>query len=127
MVKKITREQLFDMLKEAKLKLVDVLDREHFQKEHIKGAMSLPINEIENSADKLLDKNDLIVVYCANFQCQASTKAAEKLISLGFKNVLDYKGGLEEYKAADLPLEGTLHETVQENIKSPCEQCCDIC
>lgn len=112
MVKIISRDELMKMSPTSqKFKLVDVLEREHYEKEHLKGAISLPLNEIEKKANNLLKQDDLIVVYCASFQCQASTKAAEKLLSLGFKNVLDYKGGLKDYKEANLPLEGNLHET----------------
>lgn len=95
-----------------KFKLVDVLSRGHYEKEHIKGAVSLPLDEIEQQAPKILKKDETIVVYCASFDCQASTFAAEKLISMGYKNVLDYKGGLADYKEAKLPLEGSLHEEI---------------
>lgn len=95
MVKNITLDDLLIInLVSAKkgFNLVDVLEKEHYEKEHIKGALSLPLMDIEKDAQKLLNKDDLVVVYCASFDCQASTKAAEKLLSMGYKNVLDYKG-----------------------------------
>lgn len=111
MFKKISREELMKMVSSGeKFKLVDVLDINHFEKEHIRGAISLPVNEIERKASQMLKKDETIVVYCASFDCQASTKAAEKLLSLGYKNVLDYKGGLKDYKEANLPLEGSLYK-----------------
>lgn len=111
MINKITRDELMKMVSSGqKFKLVDVLDKEHFQKEHIKGAISLPVNEIEKKAAKILKKSETIVVYCASFDCQASTKAAEKLLSMGYRDVLDYKGGLKDYKEANLALEGSLYE-----------------
>lgn len=109
MVKVISRDELLKLKSsEARLKVVDVLTRESYSKEHIEGAISLPLSEIEKRAAKILDKDDTIVVYCASFECQASTMAAEKLMAMGYKKVLDYKGGLKDYKAADLPLEGEL-------------------
>lgn len=113
MVKTISLDDLLIInLVSAKggFKLVDVLDKEHYDREHIKGAISLPLQDLEKRAKDLLKKDDVIVVYCASFDCQASTKAAEKLLSLGYKNVLDYKGGLKNYKEANLPLEGNLHK-----------------
>lgn len=111
MVKMITREELMRMVSSGKkFKLVDVLDAGHYEQEHIKDAISLPLNEIGKKAGKILKKNETVVVYCASFDCQASTKAAEKLLSLGYKNVLDYKGGLKDYQEAGLPLEGSLHK-----------------
>lgn len=111
MVTKITREELIKMMEgKERFKLVDVLTKESYEKEHIKGAISLPVDEIEKRADDMLKKDEKIVVYCASFECQASTNAAEKLQAMGFKNVLDYKGGLKDYKEIKRPLEGNLHE-----------------
>jgi len=59
------------------------------------------------------------ITYCASFECQASTKAAEKLVSLGYSNVLDYKGGLKDYKEARLPVEGSLYKKTVK-VKSNC-------
>lgn len=123
MLKKITREELTNMVSSGqRFKLVDVLDKGHYEKEHIQGAISLPLNEIEKKAAKVLKKDDTIVVYCASFDCQASTNAAEKLLSLGYKNVLDYKGGLKDYKEANLPLEGSLHKATS-GVASSCPTC----
>lgn len=111
MFKKITWDELLEMIKTNKdLKIVDVLSKENYRDEHIKGAISIPLERIEKIAPKLLKKQEQIVVYCASFECTASTSAAEKLVSLGFTNVLDYKGGIKDYKEAGLPLEGRLHK-----------------
>ncbi|MDD5167168.1 MAG: rhodanese-like domain-containing protein [Candidatus Omnitrophica bacterium] len=108
---KITGSQLQAMMaKGEKFKLVDVLGKESFEKEHIKGSISMPMDEIEKKAAKFLKKEEKVVVYCASFDCQASTHAAEKLIALGYKNVLDYKGGLKDSKEGGFPLEGSLHK-----------------
>ena len=82
----------------------------------------MPVNEIGEWVSKMLKIDDTIVVYCASFECQASTNAAKKLISLGFKNVLDYKGGLKDYKEANLPLEGSLHKAASK-VASTCRSC----
>ena len=58
MVKQITRDELIRMLFSAtEFKLVDVLPRDHYEKEHIKGAISLPLDEIEEKAGKMLKKD----------------------------------------------------------------------
>jgi len=121
MVKKISRDELVALLKSGrKFRLVDVLPKEHYEKEHIKGAMSIPLVEIEKKALSLLGKDELIVVYCASFECQASTSAAKQLERLGFTGVLDYKGGLADYKEANLPLEGDSVPGVSPGICSSC-------
>lgn len=107
-IKEISIDQLLQLQVSAEhFTLVDVLPKEHFEREHIKGAISLPVTEIESRAKECLRREDTIVVYCASFQCQASTHAAAKLLALGFRNVFDYKGGLEDYKQAGFALEGS--------------------
>jgi rhodanese-related sulfurtransferase len=95
MVKMISRNELQKWIDSGKeFKLVDVLDGAHFAKEHIKGALNLPLDEKLKRAQTILkDKGETIVVYCASFECQASTMAAKKLIAMGYKDVYDYKGG----------------------------------
>jgi len=86
--------------------LVDVLPAENYEKEHIEGAISLPVDAVKEKAVSLLPKDGRIVVYCASASCLASTQAAQALIELGFTDVLDFKGGLREYKESNLPLAG---------------------
>lgn len=98
-VKKISYEQFMEIRNsQDKYKLLDVLTADSYYKGHIEGAISLPENQINKaSAEKILSKDDNIIVYCASFQCPASTTAAKKLSALGY-NVLDYKGGLKEWQ-----------------------------
>jgi rhodanese-related sulfurtransferase len=109
-VKEISCNELIQLRScDEHIKLVDVLNHSHYKKEHINGAISLPIRIVRKCAKKHLNKDDTIITYCANFKCPASTDAAKILLSLGYKNVLDYKGGLADYKKANLPLEGSLY------------------
>jgi rhodanese-related sulfurtransferase len=104
MIRQITKDEL-KLLIHARdhLKIVDVLSHEHYLETHLPGAISLPLAILEERAEILLSKDDLIVVYCADYHCPASTQAAEKLLRLGFKHVLDYKGGLADYRSGCLP------------------------
>lgn len=108
--KQITRDELVAFMNSSqKIQIVDVLDPEIYARQHIKGAISIPLLELQVKAPQLLDKNAIIITYCGSFECPMSTNAAKILLSLGFPNVLDYKGGLKDYRAANLPLEGSLH------------------
>lgn len=121
MVKKIGRNEFRELICTNKnVRIVDVLDMDHFNQEHMRGAISLPLSSLEKRAEETLHKNDKIVVYCAGFKCPASTEAARKLMAMGFTDVLDYKGGIQDYKEAEFPLEGSLHK--EEPTRSfPCE------
>ena len=124
MIKTIDREALKKFLdsQDPSAKIVDVLDENHFAQEHIRGAISLPLGKIEKYANVRLNKEDKIIVYCANTECQASPKAAAKLESMGFKNIFDYEEGLKGYKEANLPLEGSLHPKVE---AASGQSCCE--
>ena len=81
--------------------LINVLPREKFLKEHIPGSINIDANAsdfIRQFEKKAADKNQMVIVYCAGFDCEASTKAAEKLERAGYKKVFDFKGGLEEWR-----------------------------
>lgn len=98
----ISKETLTKWLGEKeKPVVIDVLSPESYRNAHIRGAINISYEHLKSEADKL-DKNARIVVYCANYQCHASTQAAQLLGKLGFKNVYDYKGGIKEWQEAGL-------------------------
>jgi len=98
-VKEITYDQFMDIRDSGEdYKLLDVLAGESYNEGHIEGSLSFPLDEIdEATAAERLSMDDNIIVYCGSFQCTASTAAAQKLSELGY-NVLDYKGGLQEWQ-----------------------------
>jgi rhodanese-related sulfurtransferase len=109
-MKIITREELLEKMrnKEA-FALVDVLTKESYAHNHIEGAVNLPVGELaELAPTRLPDKNQEIICYCASFDCQASTSAGRILEKLGYTNVLDYKGGLKDWRAAGYPMASSL-------------------
>jgi rhodanese-related sulfurtransferase len=110
MSKCITREALKGMIdRNEDFILVDVLSPECYEEEHIPRSINIPLEDIENKAKELLKDGKEIVVYCGSFQCNMSSLAAEKLTEIGYKNVYDYEGGLQDWKDAELPLESSKH------------------
>jgi len=105
-VKFITIENLLEMkTNNEKLKLIEVLPEEEFEKGHIPGAINLPLDNLETLAKSRLKKNDKIVVYCGSYACQASTKAATTLLKMGYKKTLDFKAGKKGWLHTGLALE----------------------
>ncbi len=88
-----------------RLVLLDVRSRSDYDKEHIKGARPLPLDEIDTKAKAMLKPDDDIIVYCDSFVCSASTSAAKILGRIGYTNVRDYKGGIREWKQAGMSTE----------------------
>lgn len=87
-------------------KLLDVRGREDYAKEHIKGSVSVPLDDLER-AKQLFKLSDNIITYCDSYVCSASSSAAKMLSRMGFSNVRDYKGGLREWKMNGLPTESS--------------------
>lgn len=103
----ISREQLKKQMDAGKdFVLIDALPEEYFKKGHLPHALSMPADKIEELATKRLqNKDQMIVTYCASAKCPKSKEAAEKLTKMGYKNVVEYTDGIEDWKAAGLPLE----------------------
>ncbi len=105
-LKFITLEELLEMFEnKVDFKLVDVLANAEYEKGHIPEAINVPLDELEKSAKQRLSKNETLVVYCASYTGNASTKAAGGLLNLGYEHVFDFKGGKHWWQHAGLELE----------------------
>ncbi len=86
--------------------LVEVLAPGEYERLHIKGAENIPFGKVIEKAKQRFSKDDEIIVYCADEDCKASPKAAEKLETFGFTNIKEYPGGKKEWQEAGYPVEG---------------------
>lgn len=80
--------------------LVNVLKPDAFNEKHIRTSVNVPVDYegFEEKVEELAGSKDReVVVYCANFDCGASPKAAEKLEEAGFSHVYDYEGGTRDW------------------------------
>ena len=81
--------------------LVNTLAEEHFDKTKISGAVNIPQQDadfVERVEKQAGSKDRLVVVYCADRDCQSSAKAAEQLEEGGFTNVRDFETGAKGWK-----------------------------
>jgi rhodanese-related sulfurtransferase len=99
----IARNELWEKLKRGdEFKLVMTLPAFAFRAKHIPS--SLHFETVEEAA-AALDREDEIVVYCADVHCVASIYAYRLLERRGFKRVRRYAGGIAEWEEAGYPLE----------------------
>lgn len=92
---KISADEAKDMMEGKDVIILDVRSREDYQREHIAGAVSLPNDEVEESAENVLpDKDAIILIYCKSGKNSAA--AAEKLVKMGYKKVYDF-GGIDDW------------------------------
>ena len=94
MIKNINISELKHLLSDKELIILDVRDKEDFQKRRINKAINIEIEEINNIIKICPDKNKKILVYCA--RGVRSIVAAEILEELGYKEVYNLKGGIEK-------------------------------
>ncbi len=105
-MEQISREDLKAKLDGGdNLKLVMALDELAYHAKHIPGSLytSTPQALLE-----MVSKDDDSVVYCSNPTCIASVAVYQYLPAQGYPHVRRYSGGLEDWEAAGLPLEGSL-------------------
>ena len=54
------------------------------------------------------DKSRQLVFFCSSARCWLSYNAASRAVRAGYTNVYWYRGGIEAWRAAKLPMTGTL-------------------
>ena len=103
-VRTVDRDELSEMMRRGdKFRLVMALNEWAFRAKHIPGSQHF------NTPDELfssLSPEDDIVVYCTSVDCHASIALYHALVDRGYRNVRRYSGGLTDWEAAGLPLEG---------------------
>jgi rhodanese-related sulfurtransferase len=107
-VREISRDELNRKIEEGDtFVLVDALAPMSYAHSHLPGAINLPPEWVDDRAPRRIpDVNAEVVVYCADVTCDSSTIVADRLVELGYRNVLHYAGGKREWVEAGLPLEG---------------------
>ena len=76
--------------------ILDVRTPEEFAEKHIPNAINVPNETIgTDEISALPDKDQLIMVYCRSGR--RSKEAAEKLVKLGYTNIVEF-GGILDWK-----------------------------
>jgi len=87
--------------------IIDTRSHADFDAKRIAGAVSLPHRTINAETTAQLPRDKVMITYCWGVGCNASTKGALKLSSLGFR-VKELIGGLEYWIREGGPVEGSL-------------------
>jgi rhodanese-related sulfurtransferase len=105
---RVSREQLLRRIERGdEFVLVDALSPMSYAASHLPGAINLPPESVDEGARQRIPNRDTeVVVYCASSTCDSSVAVANRLIQLGYRNVLHYAEGKDGWTKAGLPLEG---------------------
>ena len=95
--RQITMDEAVDMMaQETGYIILDVRRADEFATGHIPGAINVANESIGvDDIPELPDKNQLIMVYCRSGR--RSKEAAEKLVKLGYTNIVEF-GGILDWK-----------------------------
>ena len=89
--RQITMDEAVAMMEEEGYIILDVRTAAEFDEKHIPGAINIPNEAIGTDAiPELPDKDQLILVYCRSGN--RSKQASEKLVKLGYTNVVEFGG-----------------------------------
>lgn len=90
--RQITMDEAVAMMEEEEGYIIlDVRTAAEFDERHIPGAINIPNETIGTDAiPELPDKDQLILVYCRSGN--RSKQASEKLVKLGYTNVVEFGG-----------------------------------
>ncbi len=91
----VNNNVLESKLSEDGVAVIDVREEAEFAFQHIPGAVSIPLGELEGRIDQLNKEADIYVI------CRTGSRsdlAAQKLSKLGFSNVYNVVPGMSEWK-----------------------------
>jgi rhodanese-related sulfurtransferase/CBS domain-containing protein len=106
MVTPIDRDEVKRLLRDEHAQLVEVLPPDEYEDEHLPGAINIPLKTLDRETTAQLDRQRPVIVYCYDYQCDMSPRAAWRLESLGFSRAYDYTAGKADWGSFGLPLEG---------------------
>ena len=109
----ISAHDAIEELRGGQTLMVDAMPSNFFQKQHIKGAISMPLAIFDivyliNFSEE--DKDRKIIVYGNSFSRPYAFELADKLLLRGFTGVRYLKGDLHEWKANGFPVEENISE-----------------
>ena len=103
----IRRKDVKTLVAQDRVQLVEVLPAAEYKKEHLPRAINIPLETMTSETTKQLRKDVAVIVYCADFECDLSARAAWRLESMGFQEVYRYTPGKADWLAAGWETQGT--------------------
>ena len=106
MVKDIDAKKLKEWMDSGKdFVLIDARDPANYKKDHLPGARSLLLSDIDEYASGILEKDKTIVVYSNDINCPASGLVSNKLEGMGYGPVYNYDPSYGDWVERGYPLE----------------------
>ncbi len=85
--------------------IVDVRDKASYDLGHVKGAISMTLEEVPSRYKELPTDKD-IIIYCWSQECMLGPTVSSALAKLGFTNIKELRIGWCEWAERGYPIEG---------------------
>src|SRR3954465_9706807 len=121
----IRRKDLKTLVAQGRAQLVEVLPASAYKKEHLPQAVNIPLQTLNAETTKSLRKDVAVIVYCQDYQCDLSARAAWRLESMGFQEVYRYTAGKADWVAAGYETEGAAasRPKIKQYLKTNVQTC----
>lgn len=83
-VQTISKEEVLDRMGQGSLLVLDVRPRNEYETEHIEGALSVPMEELDNYLEEAPQKMEF-AVYCRGPYCVYTMQAVDQMLKKGLK------------------------------------------
>ena len=83
-------DEAMEIYKRENAILIDVRMPDEYREKHIEGAINIPIYEIDNLKNEIIDKDKVILLYCKTGKRSKIVK--EILMQNGYRNVYTFNG-----------------------------------
>jgi rhodanese-related sulfurtransferase len=106
----VSRERMRELLEGGGIVVIDARAAGEYEAGHIAGAINLPYEGLAEHYDRLSQKVPLaatVVCYCRSVTCDDSENLAREMKFMGYRNVVTYKGGWDEWSQAGYPAESS--------------------
>jgi rhodanese-related sulfurtransferase len=103
----ITLEEAVTNYQSPDIIFIDSRDPEDYMYGHIKGAINIPFDYIDESWDAFIDGLDPqrgYVVYCSGDECETSLNLGRYLYDRGLSDIRVFYGGWSEWEDNGLPI-----------------------
>jgi len=103
-------ERMRELVEAGGIVVIDARAAGEYETGHIAGAINVPYEGLAERYDWLSQKiplDAIVVCYCQGVTCDDSEKLAQELKFMGYKSVVLYKGGWDEWSQAGYPVESS--------------------
>lgn len=101
----VTRDDVRLALADPTVTVVDALPAGAYGRRHLSGAVNLAVERIDTAAEVLPDRAAAVVVYSTDEGCDRAPGLVTALEGRGYTDVRIYRGGIEDWVAAGLPVD----------------------